>query len=108
MKRPGAIGFAALVASAGIAMSVVAAVPAHAVYPPDPSCLALDVCIVPTTTTVPIDVLGKDITRVRTVAVGGNGLPVTGGDLLGLVVLGSAAALGGGVMVRLSRRDRNT
>ncbi len=108
MNRIKAISFSALVASAGISVSLLGAIPAHAAYPPDPSCLAvIDGCDEPTTTTIPTDVLGEDVTRVKTVAVDSNGLPVTGGDLVGLLALGGAAAIGGGAMVRLSRRNRN-
>ncbi|CAB4805083.1 MAG: LPXTG cell wall anchor domain-containing protein [Actinobacteria bacterium] len=108
MNRIKAISFSALVASAGISVSLLGAIPAHAAYPPDPSCLAvIDGCEEPTTTTIPTDVLGEDVTRVKTVAVDSNGLPVTGGDLVGLLALGGAAAIGGGAMVRLSRRNRN-
>ncbi|MEI8336288.1 MAG: LPXTG cell wall anchor domain-containing protein [Actinomycetes bacterium] len=108
MNRIKAITFSALVASAGISASLLGAVPAHAAYPPDPACLAvIDGCVEPTTTTIPTDVLGEDVTRVKTVAVDSNGLPVTGGDVVGLLALGGAAAIGGGAMVRLSRRNRN-
>ncbi len=108
MNRIRAIGFSALVASAGISASMLGAIPAHAAYPPDPSCLAvMEGCVDTTTTTIPTDVLGEEVTRVKTVAVDSNGLPVTGGDLVGLLALGGAAALGGGAMIRLSRRNRD-
>ena len=108
MNRIKAITFSALVAGAGISASLLGAVPAHAAYPPDPACLAvIDGCVETTTTTIPTDVLGEDVTRVKTVAVDSNGLPVTGGDVVGLLALGGAAAIGGGAMVRLSRRNRN-
>ncbi len=108
MNRIKAISFSALIASAGISVSLLGAIPAHAVYPPDPACLAvMDGCGPSTTTTIPTDVLGEDETRVKTVAVESNGLPVTGGDVAGLIALGGAAAIGGGAMVRLSRRNRN-
>lgn len=108
MNRFKAAGFSVLVASAGISVSLLGAIPAHADYPPDPACLAVGGgCEVITTTTIPTDVLGEEVTRVRTVAVDSSGLPVTGGDVVGLLALGGAAAIGGGAMVRLSRRNRN-
>lgn len=108
MNQFRAISFSALVASAGISLSMLGAIPAHAAYPPDPSCLAvIEGCGETTTTTIPTDVLGEDVTRVKTVAVDSSGLPVTGGDVLGLLALGGAAAIGGGAMVRISRRSRN-
>lgn len=108
MNRIRVIGFSALVASAGISASMLGAIPAHAAYPPDPSCLAvMEGCVDTTTTTIPTDVLGEEVTRVKTVALDSNGLPVTGGDLVGILALGGAAALGGGAMVRLSRRNRD-
>jgi LPXTG-motif cell wall-anchored protein len=67
----------------------------------------MDGCVDTTTTTIPTDVLGEDVTKVKTVAVSSSGLPVTGGDVAGLLALGGAAAIGGGAMVRLSRRNRN-
>lgn len=103
-----AVSFSVLVASAGISATLFGAVPAHGVYPPDPSCsFIVPGCEVTTTTTIPTDVLGEEVTRVRTVAANSSGLPVTGGDIFGLLALGGAAAIGGGAMVRLSRRNPN-
>lgn len=103
MKRRTAAGFAILAASAGMSMGALAAIPAHAadLYPPvttttDPG-TTTTTDPGATTTTLGTEVLGETATN-------SSGLPVTGGDVLGLVVIGGAAALGGTALVRLSRK----
>lgn len=100
LKRRTAAGIAALAATAGMSMGALAALPAHAAtdpYPPitvpttDPSTT--------TSTTIGAEVLGEQATN-------SSGLPVTGGDILGLVAIGGAAALGGTALVRFSRKGR--
>lgn len=101
LKRRTAAGIAALAMGAGLSAGVLAALPAGAVgeYPPeviddtieDPS----------TTTTVPTQVLGE---TAENVGANSAGLPVTGGDILGLVAIGGTAALGGTALVRFSRK----
>jgi hypothetical protein len=96
LNRRTTAGISALVASAGLALGVLTAIPAHAddEYPPRTS------TTIPSTTTVPTEVLGE---TAENVAASTAGLPVTGGDLLGLVAMGGAAALGGAALVRFSR-----
>ena len=104
LKRRTAAGIAVLAASAGMSLGALAAIPAHAadLYPPvttttDP---AVTTTTDPgaTTTTIGTEVLGETATN--------SGLPVTGGDVLGLVAIGGAAALGGTALVRFSRKGR--
>ncbi|MEY4008248.1 MAG: hypothetical protein RLZZ467_1315 [Gemmatimonadota bacterium] len=97
LKRRTAAGIAVLAASAGMSLGALAALPASAadLYPPvttttDPGA---------TTTTLGTEVLGE--TAVNSDS---GGLPVTGGDILGLVAIGGAAALGGTALVRFSRK----
>ena len=101
LKRRTAAGIAVLAATAGMSLGALGALPAHAadLYPPvttttDPGA---------TTTTVPAEVLGE---TAENVAGSSSGLPVTGGDILGLVAIGGAAALGGTALVRFSRKGR--
>ena len=104
LKRRTAAGIAVLAATAGMSMSALAVIPAHAADPYPPRTLPTD----PTTTTDPgattttagAEVLGETATN------SSSGLPVTGGDIVGLVVIGGAAALGGTALVRYSRKGR--
>jgi hypothetical protein len=103
-KRRTAAGIAVLAATAGMSMSALAAIPAHAVdpYPPRTVPTGPEVTTTTdpgaTTTTIGTEVLGETATN--------SGLPVTGGDILGLVAIGGAAALGGTALVRFSRKGR--
>jgi hypothetical protein len=108
LKRRTAAGIAILAASAGMSLGALAAVPAHAadLYPPPPP-PPTEVVITTTTTdpgatttTIGTEVLGETATN------SDSGLPVTGGDVLGLVAIGGAAALGGTALVRFSRKGR--
>jgi hypothetical protein len=97
LKRRTAAGLAALVMSAGLSAGVLAALPAGAAdeYPPRTT------SSIPATTTVPTEVLGETAENVAATTAG---LPVTGGDILGLVAIGGTAALGGTALVRFSRK----
>ena len=99
LKRRTAAGIAVLAASAGMSMGALAAIPAYAADPYPPITVPED----PTTTTVPTQVLGE---TAENVAGSSSGLPVTGGDIVGLVAIGGAAALGGTALVRFSRKGR--
>ena len=98
LKRRTAAGIAALAMSAGLSAGVLAALPAGAVdeYPPRTTS-----SIPSTTTSVPTEVLDETAENVAATTAG---LPVTGGDILGLVAIGGAAALGGTALVRFSRK----
>lgn len=98
LKRRTASGIAALAMGAGLSAGVLAALPAGAVgeYPP----VVIDDRST-TTTTVPTQVLGE---TAENVGANSAGLPVTGGDILGLVAIGGTAALGGTALVRFSRK----
>jgi len=98
LKRRTAAGIAVLAASAGMSLGALAAIPAHAadLYPPVTTTTDPGV----TTTTIGTEVLGETATN------SDPGLPVTGGDVLGLVAIGGAAALGGTALVRFSRKGR--
>ena len=98
LNRRTAAGIAVVVASAGMSLGVLGAIPAHAADPYPPITVPTDpTTTVPgaSTTTLGTKVLGETAT---------NGLPVTGGDILGLVAIGGAAALGGVALVRASRK----
>jgi hypothetical protein len=100
LKRRTATGISVLAATAGMSMGALAAMPAHAATYPPPVTSVVD----PTTTstTIGTEVLGE--TATNDPAVGGSGLAVTGGDVLGLIAIGGAAAIGGTALVRFSRR----
>jgi LPXTG-motif cell wall-anchored protein len=56
----------------------------------------------PTRRSIPTEVLGEQVSR------GADGsLPLTGGDVAGIVAIGGAALIGGGLLVRASRRRRD-
>lgn len=99
LKRRTAAGIAVLAASAGMTLGALAAVPAHAAdpYPPRTNDTTTTTDPGATTTTIGAEVLGETATN-------SSGLPVTGGDILGLVAIGGAAALGGTALVRFSRK----
>lgn len=60
----------------------------------------------PTGSTLPSEVRGEQLSR-RTADPGSSSLPLTGGDVAGIVAIGAAAAIGGGILVRSSRRHRD-
>ena len=61
----------------------------------------------PSTTQAPFSELGpaQNLTRTTTVPVAREGLPVTGGDVVGLTVLGVIALIAGAVLTRRKRRS---
>jgi len=97
LKRRTAAGIAALAMGAGLSAGALAALPAGAVGEYPPVTTPTD----PSSTTVPTQVLGE---TVENVGANSAGLPVTGGDILGLVAIGGTAALGGTALVRFSRK----
>lgn len=99
LKRRTAAGIAALAATAGMSVGALAALPAHAATDPYPPITVPTTDPSTTSTTVPTQVLGEQATN-------SSGLPVTGGDIVGLVAIGGAAALGGTALVRFSRKGR--
>lgn len=99
---------AALLGGAAFVLGPAIAATAAPAYPPvtvDPNVVSTSSTSRPgavTRRTIPTEVLGEQISR------GADGsLPVTGGDVLGLAAIGAAAALGGGILVRASRRTRD-
>ncbi|MFM7271890.1 MAG: LPXTG cell wall anchor domain-containing protein [Actinomycetes bacterium] len=107
-RRALAAGYLGAILTLGLAPGVATAEPT---YPPvtDPFIVSTSTTVAPNATTttrggttrrtIPTEVLGEQITR------GADGsLPVTGGDVLGIAVIGGAAVLGGGLLLRASRR----
>ena len=101
-------GFAGALLSIGLASGIAVAEPT---YPPvtDPFIVSTTTTVAPNATTttrggttrrtIPTEVLGVQVSR------GADGsLPFTGGDIAGIALIGGAAVLGGGLLVRASRR----